>query len=441
MVTWEESCTVKEKETLSAGHQNAAEVKSDPRQMKESLKCNQGGAKGDAAAPKRRKRKRTSHPQDAAGPLLAYKDVKVGDGSQINLSVCSVSLSSNNVLAKKKEKATSSSDILHKFAGKPNEPSTVTASLRERAGGRRDLDTDKTRIRTRAFLKRTHETPSNTRREHSSVVKPITHRAKIVNKQGFSPPRRRPGRPPKKKPQEIPPESTLAITEKKSHNVESEQEIDNNLPEEEEGEHTKERCKKRRRNRSEVEVIQLKKTLSAESTGNAEADDNDDITPAGRKPGTPKRPGMVSLKEFQKLISRQHSKTRKSKESQDKERNETAGYVESEGKVCGSIYEELNMETDMDITQPQDRDEIEESRVIFSVSVDKNHNHIFNKSTAECGQSQRDDTDSTTSKQTSLVGEEYRPVFSFDVLGEEVTLKNPDDGKVFRSPSDKKLQL
>ncbi len=89
----------------------------------------------------------------------------------------------------------------------------------------------------------------------------------------------------------------------------------------------------------------------------------------------------------------------------------------------------------MDSTQPQNGDGTEESRFIFNVTVDKNHNQIFNSSTAAY-KSQRDDTNSSTSKETSVFGDECHPVFSFDVLGEEVAKlaaerENPDEGRVF----------
>lgn len=437
--TCAESCSVtkvEERGTISAAGQNMAELKFVPRKVKESLKCKQGDTKSDAPVPKRRKRKRTSHTQDAVSSLLAYKDVKVSDGtkSQINLSVCSVRLSSNNVLAKEREMATSSSNMANTFAGKPSEPSTIAECWREKAGGPEDLNSDQIRIRTRGFLRKTQDTPSNTSLENSSVLKPVARRAMIVCKQEVSPPRRKRGRPPKRKLKESPAESSLAIIERKSHDVECEQQIANNLPKDEEnGEKTK--CKKRRRNRSEVEVLPLKKTRSAESPGKVEADDNNDVIPAERKL---RQPGMVTLKEFQKLIKRQHSKTRKSRKSQDKGTNETARDVESEGKACGSRFEGLTKETGVDTTQPQSRDGTEESCVIFDVTVDKNHNQIFNKSTAEYSKSQRDDTSSSTS--TSVFGDEYHPVFSFDVLGEEVAKlaaereqprKNPDEGRVF----------
>lgn len=409
-----ESYVVEQGGTISACHQNAIEVKSDHRKMMESLRCKQGDTTGDAAVPRRRKRKRSSHPQDAAGFRLAHKDLEVSDGtkSQINLTVCSVSLSSNNVLAKEREMAISSSNVANKLL----EPSTVTECQSRKTRGTLDLNPDRTRIRTRGFLIKTRETPSNTSRENSSVLKPMAHKAKIMNTQGYSGLRQKCGRPPKTKLEESP----AASSEKKSHTVPSEQQINNNLLKEEGGE--QKRCKIRRRNRSEVEVIPLKKTISA---GEAEVDDNNDVIPAVRKLGTPKRAQMINLKEFQKLIKHQHSKTRKSKESQYKDTNETARDVERAEK-----------ETDKDITEPQNRDGNEESHVVFNVTVDKNHNQIFNKLTAEDTKSMQDNTNGTTGEETSLSQTNQS---SSDVLGEEEAklaaereepLQNPDEGKV-----------
>ncbi|XP_050922978.1 uncharacterized protein LOC108885748 [Lates calcarifer] len=402
-----ESCTVKEveeRETLSSVQPNAAELKSDPRKMKED------NTAGNTMAPKRRT-KRTSHPQDAASSLLAYKHVKIGDGtkSQINLSVCQVSLSSNNVLAKERGMATSSMNIL----SKPNQQSLVTESLREKP--RISVaNTAQTRIRTRGFLKKTEKSPSDTSPEDSLVAKPGAYRAQTANKQGVTNQKR--GRPPKTKLKDpIPPNNNPALPEKMGSNEESQQKMDRNLPKEdlEKGDKTKQKCKKRRLNRSTEEgVIPPKKTISIESTDKPDAGIND-IIPDVRKLGASKWPQMVTLKEFQKLIKRQHSKTRKLKESQ--ETNGTVKDAESEGMVNrDSTYKESakDKEMDIDITQPQDRVGSEQSPVI-SVTVDKNHNQVFSEST--------DGTDSSTKKTSFLCGGN-QPVFSFDDL-EEVVAK------------------
>lgn len=415
-----------ERGAISDGHQNVAELQSDSRKMEN---CKQSDNKA-AAAPRRRKRKRPGCPQEASSPL-ACKHVRVSDGrkGQINLSGCSVSLSSNNVLAKEREMATSSSNVANKL--KPDEPSTITKSQREETRQPVDLNTHPTRIRTRGFLKKTQETPSNS----SIVLKPMARRAPIV--QGF--PKRR-GRPRKIRLEESRPESSPAMIGEKSHDVDGEQQTDINLPNEESVKR-KRRIRKRRRNRSEVEEIPLRKTKSAESTVGTEAGDNSDVIPAPRKLRTPKQPRMVTLKEFQKLIKRQHSKTRKSKEGQDKERSETVQDVGSEGEACGSRCEELTkeMEMDVDVAPPQITDVVEESHDLFNVTVDENHNQIFNKSTAEDGKSQPDETNGSTRKETSVIGEESQEEISVDVSEEEESmlaaekeqpLNNLDGGKV-----------
>ncbi|TDH16532.1 hypothetical protein EPR50_G00020290 [Perca flavescens] len=453
------SWTVEERGAISAGHQNVSEVKLCPVKMKESLESKQSDtqgdataskkkrtrtSEGDAAAPKKRKRKSTSPLQEASS-LLAYQHVKVIDGTkgQINLSVCSVSLSSNNVLAKEREMAASSSNGPHKFAGKPNDPSTITESQKEKTRGPGDLNTDRTRVSTRAFLKKTQEMPSNSGIEH--VLKPIVHKAQVVNEPGVF--KRGPGRPRKNKVEESPPESSPAIEkisppamigkicspaiiekmsspaiiEKISHNLEkSGLQIDSNLLKEESAK-TKRECRKWRRNRREVEEIPLKKAVSAESPVEAQADDKNDVTPEGKKRRAHKRPRRVTLKEFEKLIKRQHSRTRKSQVGRDKKTSGTARDAESEGKACGSRFEELTKQTELDIAQPQNTDGIKESFVLFHVKSDKNHNHISYKS-------QQDDPNCSTSKETSLFGDGSHPVSSFDVSGDKGAkpLKDPD---------------
>ncbi|XP_056227214.1 uncharacterized protein LOC130165997 isoform X2 [Seriola aureovittata] len=416
---------VEERERVSAGQQNATELKYDCTKMKD-------GDTTGAIAPKRRRTRRTSHPQHAAASLLSYKDVKVSDGTetQINLSVCQVSLSSNNVLAKEREMATSSLNIQSKFVRKPNQPSSIRESLREKTRGC-GVNTALTRIRTRAFLKKAQES-GNTSQEASLFAKPVAHRDKTANKEGVRSQKR--GRPAKIQLEELtapnnnPP---AAVVDKNNNYEESQQNMDKNLPKKEleKEDKTEQRCKKRRINRStEVEVIPLKKAASTENTGNADADA--EIISDIRKPGTTKRPQMVTLKEFQNLIKRQHSKMRKSIKSQ--ETNETVRDVKGmvcRDDTCKESTEEIKM--DKGIIQPQDRGRSDGSQV----TVDENHNHISNELTDENNKSQQDETDDSASKETSSFS--GISLFSFDVLEEEVAklaaereqpLKNPDEG-------------
>lgn len=413
---------VEEQETKSAAHKTGPEEKSDRRKKK----YKQGDPKGDAAVPKRRRRrKRTIQPQGAAVSLQAHKQVSDRAKSQISLSVCSVSLSSNNVLAKEREMATSSSNFANKFVSQKDETSIIPDSWAAKTRAAKNLITGQTWIRTSGFLKNTQETPSNTCQENSSVLKPMARGTEISDKQGVSGLKRKRGRPRKAKPEERPP----AIGE------ENEQQIDNSLPNEEEaGEKTKKRSRIRKRDRSKVDVIPLKKTKSSESTGTVEADDNSDVIPGERKPGTPKRPRMVTLKEFQNLIKCRHSRTWKSKESEHRGTNLTVRAGESEEEALGSRREESIRETEVD------KDGGCSSHSIVGTAVDKNHNQIFKSSTAECNQSHRNDKNGCSSEGNDVLGNENHPSFSFDLLEQEVAniaakaetpLRTPDEGKVF----------
>ncbi|CAK6980525.1 uncharacterized protein LOC121911515 isoform X1 [Scomber scombrus] len=404
--------------TISACSQNAAELKSDHKRTKKSLKCKQCETVCDSVTPKRRKRKFPNDLQDAVGTLLTYPTLKVSDGtkSQINLSVCSVSLSSNNVLAKEREAVNGPSDMPSKFGRKTNEQSTMTEEMKEKIspeGYTKSVNTDQTRIRTRSFLRKAQESPSDVSTEISPIPKSVICRAMIVAKQVSQKCKRNRGRPKITKLEELPPsDGTPPIVEKEGHNGENEQQTEKDLPMEalENSEKTKRECKKRTRTRgAEVEVIPQKKTISAESTAKVEAENNRDVIPAVKKVGTQKQ--MVSLKEFKKLIKRQHLKTWKLKENQ--KMNET---VEDKREACDdtvSNYEEESTkekEMDIGVTQPEDKGGIEESQVILNVTVDKNHNRIFKKSTDENHRSQQGDLITAAGQGISLFGEEDLPV-------------------------------
>ncbi|XP_037328792.2 uncharacterized protein LOC119218450 [Pungitius pungitius] len=395
------SCSVRAaegREATSGGHQNVAKEKSDLRNMKKSLKCKQMDTKGEVVVPKRRKMMRSGHPLETNSPS-AYNHVKVSDGAkgQIHLGVCLVSLSSNNVLAKEREMA-ANSNVPDPFVGKTNKPSTITESLRGTTRGPAGPTTSPMRIKTRGFLKKT-QTPSSSSTE-SPVLKPASCRAQIVNKQDVpkqgcgSPPKRRGrGRPRKTKIIEIPPDEM-------SHDVKREEQIDGSLSKEES---EKTRCKKQIGNERESEAV-------PPTAFGAEAGRNFDVIPARRLHRATRPSRMVSLKEFQELIKLQHSKTRKSKNSQDEESRETAGVAEcEEEKTRGSRSEDLTQETEMHIAKPQDRDGLKECPHVCDVRVDDNNNdHIFNKSAAEDDESKRDETNVSGSN-------ESRPA-----LGEEV---------------------
>lgn len=405
-----ESNTVEQGRAVSAGDQSMTEGKSENWKMTELLRWKQDDTTVGAVVPNRRKRKRPTHSKDAAGPRLAHKDIEVSYGTKslISRRFCSVSLSSNNVLAKEREMSISSSNDPKRFL----EPSTITECWSEKTRGTRDLNTDRTWIRTGGFLKKTQETPSNTAQESSSFLSPVVHTAKIVNEQGCPTRRRKRGRLLKTKHEGSPADNSEC------------QQMDNNLPEEEGEKGEKKRCKRWRRNKSKVEVIPQKKSKSA---GKAEVDVNNDMITAERELGTSKSALMVNPNEIQKVFDRRHSKTKKPKERKDKNTDETARDVQSEEKA----YEFIK-ETHRDVTKPQNGDEIKEA-CVFNVTVDKNHNRVFNKLTAVGGKSQQDKTNSSS-------GDEHLENWSScDVLGEEEAEtvaereqqpQNTDEGKV-----------
>lgn len=416
---------VKEREAISGGHEHVPEEKSDLRKVKKNVKCKQVDTKGEGVVAKKRKRAHSGHPLNTSSPS-EYIRVKVSDGAkgQMNLGVCLVSLSSNNVLAKEREMA-ASSNVPNPFAGKTNEPSTITESQRETTRGPGDPTTSPMRIRTRGFLKKTQETPGSSSTE-SPVLKSASCRAQILNKQdapeqgrGRLRSKRGRGRPRKIAVEAIPPDKT-------SHDVKREEQIDGGLSKE--GSRKTRRCMKQIGNERESEAV-------PPPAFSAEAGRDADVIPDRRLRGATKPSRMVNLKEFQKLVKRQHSKTRKSrtevKNSQDEESRDTARVAECEDeKARGSGFEELTCETEMDVAKPRDGDVLKECLHISNVGVDDNNNDpIFNKSAAEDGESQGDEPNVSAS--------ESRPVSACDVSGEEAALaaeteqplKCPDEGK------------
>lgn len=398
------SCDETEKRTTSP---QEAERGSN---IKKDVKCKQSDTKADA---KRRKRNHTSQPDE----LLPCKQLKVSDGKerQLSLSDCSVSLSSNNVLAKEREMVNISSCRPVRFARKQNEPSAITESP--------EIIQPLVHLRNRSFLRRPEEKRNKPNREQTSAL-------------GSGPtPKRKRGRPRKIKVGEGQ-ESSSAVTEHSSNTVREEPHINNNVSKDREGkDKTKRKSRKRNRNRGEVEVDRPKKTSAAASTDTTETDVNQNMNPAGKKP---RRPGTVTLKEFQKLIKQQHFKTRKSKESQDKEtkNKQTLRKTEGEGKA-------------EDNTLPDNTEGVNKSHTMFNSTVDVNHNQIVKESAPELSKSQQDDPTSSAAEGVTVFDTEQRSLFSFIDLEDEVERlaakreqppRNQLQGKVFLSVRNQKIE-
>ncbi|XP_047434714.1 uncharacterized protein LOC125004267 isoform X2 [Mugil cephalus] len=359
---------------------SAAKLRSDPEMMKESLKHKHDDAKGGAVALRGMKRKRANIPQDADGSFLTYKHSKVSDGAKDSYSARLLS---------------DSPDV-------PCRLSSNTQGVKRRNRRSWNPTADQTRIRTRGFVKKCEEAVENKIPASFSVAKPAVCRATLVNEQGAPPPRRKPGRPRKTKPEEKPADGVPAIMENKSVKRELQNEEEVNV-------RTKRRCRKLRRNQSEVKMNPLKDAVGAECTGKAEEDGSNHI----RKLGTPTPRRMVSLKEFQKLIKQQHLKIRKYIES--KERSEPGGGEESEAAKKTSAEEAKSRETEKD----------------------KNNNEMCNVSSGHESKTHGGDTNRAANEVTSLLISEDRPASSCDALGkgmvkppveERESLKNPNEG-------------
>lgn len=378
------------RETVSDGKQDVTELKSNTRKRKQSNK--RGDTAEDAVAPNRKKRMYTGHLQDAAS-LPAYKDARATDGKRahINLSVCSVSLSTNNVLAKERKIATSSLNISSGFIGKSDQPSTVLERLAEKPK-QSPVNSNQTRIRTRGFMKKAQESPSNISSQKSAPM-PVCTSEIVNNGQAF--PRRKPGRPPKSVVKElIPPHSSPTVAEKSSDSGILPKEVSK------EGDKTNRRYIKKK---TSVTTAVEAQTVRTECTkAKPDANNNNNIIPAVRKVGTLKQRRMVCLKEFQKLIQLQHWKTRKSKEIQ--ETNGTGPDAESGG--------------------------IDNGDGARKESSEKNHNP---PESAGEEKSQRNSTDSSTSMDVSSFGDSPTLPCEVPQLAEEreLPLTNPDEGKMF----------
>ncbi|KAM4585320.1 uncharacterized protein PAE49_004603 [Odontesthes bonariensis] len=373
----------KEKETEKET-ELSAELKSEPNKMKESLKCTQHDATEDAEAPKRRRRRCRG---------LASKKSEVSDGTK---TFSFVSLSSKKMLVKERETTSTPSNKFCTRLRKLKEAPAVS----EKTRGPEALSAGQTRIRTRGFVKKSQENAGNTIPEMSRVLIPVIHRAVVVDEQGRSLPRRKRGRPCKMKLEESLSGNLPIITENKSHDEAGEQQADKDAPQVEKDEKTKKRGRKRRMNPTEAAAVPQKKSTSDECSVKAEGDDK------VKKVDAPERSWMVTLKEFQKLIKRQHSKTKKSKESQD-----VCQPVREEKAKGGDTLDGSANEADMDI----------KDQVPLNVSVDENHNQLSNAAAAQRSRTHHDDTNGST----GLFG---HPVSSSGVLEEEQPLKNPDEG-------------
>lgn len=230
------------KTTVGDDHQTTSE--DEPR-----------GSSGGGATQQACKKRSRRHPEEAY-----VWQVRDGVQTQIHLSACSVSLSSNNVLAKERELAVSSSG---KSKGTPS------------------VSTDSSKIQTRGFLKKIQEASCQTKAKHSLGSKATVCTSDAVADGEVAPLKRKRGRPFSKK---GPPKQIVAGA---SDPVPKEQQRDRSTTLGDGGGiKTK---KKRRRKTWEAEAVPHKRTRRAER---AKAVNNRDVALATKRSSPKKRRKM-----------------------------------------------------------------------------------------------------------------------------------------------------
>ncbi|XP_041838389.1 uncharacterized protein LOC121638037 [Melanotaenia boesemani] len=377
--------SVKEKELT--------ELTSDPKKLKEGLSCKQHDATKDAAAPKRKRRRCIYFPQDG-DVSLASKKSKVSNSRK----TCVVSLSSKNVLVKERKKAASSSNKFSTSLEKTKEVSGITGTVSEKSRCPENSSTEQPRIRTRGFV-RDQEKMGNIIREVSHVLPPVVCRPVGVNKQGGLLLKRKRGRPRKIKLEENLSNDAPTSAENRNHN-------------EQDGGKTEDR--EQRREHTGAEEVLLKKTRSDHCFTKTEGDNNNNT----KRLGTSKQSWMVTMKEFQKLIKRQHSNVLNGSQKT----SEPAGDAEREDNAKG--FDDVAMESGIDVGITENAKT--QVQGFFSVTGDENYHQVFNTTAAHCSKTHPDDPNSSASGETSTLSHEDHP--EVGKLSTEQLLKNPDEG-------------
>lgn len=346
-----------------------ARVEDDHQRMSEDEP--RGGAVGAQLACKKN---RICRPEDAY-----VVEVRDGVQTQIHLSPCSVSLSSNNVLAKEREMAVSSSG---------------------KCKGTQNVCTDSSKIRTRGFLKKIQEASCQTNVKEALVSKPAVCVSDTVDNGEVAPFKRKRGRPFSKK---RPPEQIVAGASV-CHPAPREHQGDHSTtPGEEGGKKTK---RKRRRNKREAEAVPQKRTRRA---GKAEAGDNRDVA-LTTKHSSPKRTHKMKRKFAQRSNS---TVTARVNRNMDEGTNEPVRHDESSQHMC-------KLSGGKGVAEKQD---------VLTPAVDENFNRLVNTEGHE------GNSCSFTGEEVSLPCDELQ----CDVLGEEVgqfpaetkeLLQNLGEGKV-----------
>lgn len=410
---------------LSTACQTVATLKSKCDRVRERSKrqMEQHDDAGDNTQPAKKMRKSLSCTKKSLGQLLGYKED--GTHSQVNMSVCSVSLSSNNVLAENRKRARNPLSTSSKYAGEPKKLSEITERMKRAArrpmalGTRKSVSQNalKTQIRTRGYSKNTQQqgTPSDTCPETPSALGTLAMIVGIMDK--LEPSKRKRGRPRKIKPEDLfHNNSAVPSAAHENHDGESIQqsyEYRRGTQElTEMGEKQRKNYRKRLRDknteadgivRNMVQDAQTseqtksscgitalepngdqQQNSSLENANGTKADKDTAISPDNISRAIKRMP-TVTLKEFQKLIKHRRFKTRNSEENiETKESSETGGNVQSEGKAldCGktdgnSDRATKEMQMNNDNTWSQDSGAVKTSDAILGTQFNKNYSQMI----------------------------------------------------------------
>lgn len=234
------------------------------------------------------------------------------DGLQtpIHLSACSVSLSSNNVLAKERELAVSSSC---------------------KSKGTQSVGTDSSKIQTRGFLKKIQEASCQTKAKDSFVSKAAVCTSDAVNNGEVAPLKRKRGRPFSKPPKQIVAGASDPVP--RDHQSDHSTTLGDGG-----GIKTK---RKRRRKTREAGAVPHKRTRRA---GKAEAGDNHDVALATKR-CSPKR----TRKMKRKFAQRPKSAVTRVNGNKDEGTNEPERHEESSDY---KLMEEKDAAENQDVLTP-----------------------------------------------------------------------------------------
>lgn len=363
------------------GGANEREKKSQPEEKFDpKMRKRKQPSTGDGATSKTRRCK--GFLQD---PLDRYLESKMPN-------FCSVSLSSNNVLARERQITATPSN--EPCIEKMSQMATIDLSVEDKTRTVGKFSSEQMPIRTRSFLKKSQEKKSeNVPKKPAST--PSVCRTVVGDEQGIAVPKRKRGRPRKIKLDPPPLHEVPAKTETRSCDGTSEQQASSQLETRAGG---RKRGRKPKGNTGEAE-----KNESAERSGKAEENDQKDLKMR-------KQSWMVTVKEFQKLMKRQPKKS-----TENQKTSEPAGAEEEGGAPNGS-------NSDVEITES-----------VKIQDADENHSDLCNTAAAQGNTSQQDGSNSPTGQEKTSDEDHC----SGDVLEVEVTetssekeqlLKNPDQG-------------